>query len=127
MAVSGTVEKTLAPRISHDGVQLSRLDLVLDVGVFVLAVHVAAVSHLLILKFEEVTVDDLFTAFIENFEQSSLVVRVHILVELAERQEVLTIDALVEGARKREGADIESLLRSSNTATESRLVVIDGG
>ena len=56
----------------------------LNVGINLLRVHTATVGDLLVLKLEEMAIDNLFACLIEDFQKNFLVIGVDILVELTE-------------------------------------------
>ena len=97
----------------------------LHLEVFHFGVQAAAVCNLLVCELEIVAVDDFVRAFLEEFEKSSILSWVDIVTELAICEEVLAVDAMVVLIRERECLHIEAGLSGLDTATETRLVVIE--
>ena len=98
----------------------------LHVGVLHLGVQATAVCDFLVFELEVVAVNDFISAILEEFKKSGILSRVDIVSELAIRQEVLAVDAMVVLIRERECLHIKAGLCSLDTATETRLVVIEG-
>ena len=98
----------------------------LHLGVLHLTVQGTAVCDLLVFELEVVAVNNFIRTFLEEFKKSSILSWINILTELAIRQEVLAVDAMVVLIRERECLHIKAGLSSLDTATETRLVVIKG-
>ena len=97
----------------------------LHLGVFHFTVQGTAVCDLLVFELEVVAVNNFIRAFLEEFKKSSILSWINILTELAIRQEVLAVDAMVVLIRERECLHIEASLSGLDTATETWLVVIE--
>ena len=97
----------------------------LHLGVLHLTVQGTAVCDLLVFELEVVAVNNFIRAFLEEFKKSSILSWINILTELAIRQEVLAVDAMVVLIRERECLHIEASLSGLDTASETWLVIIE--
>ena len=97
------------------------LNLGIDLGV----VNVAAVRDLLVVELEGVAVDNFLRLVVEDLEEGGLAVDVCILFELSVGQEVLSVDAVVRRAAKRQRADVKRRLGGPDASTETRLLFIN--
>ena len=93
--VACTIEKRLAPCVTQALVKLCCLDRVINICILMFAIDGATVGHLLVCELEEVAIEDLLAVFFENFQKCGLIVRVHILVELSEGEEVFPVNTMV--------------------------------
>ena len=125
--VAGTVEESLTPGVPNALSELCLLNRMIDISILVFTIYLATVSHLLVRKLEEVTIDYLLAIFFENLEKSGLILWVSITVELGVGEEVLSVHTVVRLVGQSERANVEARLRCLHSSTHSWLIFIEWG
>ena len=98
-----------------------------NICILELAIYLATVGHLLVCKLKEVTIENLLAIVFKNLEKSSLTLRIDIIVELSEGQEVLPVHAVVSLVGQGERANIEASLGGYYAPTHPWLIFIQWG